>query len=252
MIEAVALRKSFLTDTDLVHAVHDVSFVVRPGEVYGLLGPNGAGKTTTVRMILGLLEADQGYAAVGGVRTDLQPEEVKRRLGFVSASDGVYPWLTVQEMLFYFADLYGVEPRVAAERIKYLLDLLNITELAHRRAGTLSTGQRQRVILARGLVHNPPAMLLDEPTRGLDVIGSQVVFKFIEHLRSEGKAVVVCTHGLDEAERLCDRFGLLHKGRLHLEGTLQELQVASGRNHLVDIFLDLLGNNAPVASAVSL
>ena len=109
-----------------------------------------------------------------------------------------------------------------------------------RRAGTLSTGQRQRVTLVRGLIHDPPVMLLDEPTRGLDVVGVQTIFDYINHLRELGKAVVVCTHRLDEAERLCDRFGLLHRGRLTQEGTLEQLQASMGREHLVDMFVDLM------------
>ncbi len=240
MIEAVGLRKSFGSDAGQVQAVNGVSFRVDSGEVYGLLGPNGAGKTTTVRMILGLLQPDAGYAAVGGARTDQEPEEVKRRLGFVSSADGVYPWLTTHEMLLYFAELYSTPPKVAEERIGSLAEMLKITDLLPRRAGSLSTGQRQRVILARGLVHDPPAVVLDEPTRGLDVIGSQVVFQYLDHLRSLGKAVVVCTHGLDEAERLCDRFGLLHQGQLRHEGTLHELQETTGRQRLVEMFLELL------------
>ena len=243
MIETFDLQKSFLTDAGSVQAVAGVTFSVAPGEVYGLLGPNGAGKTTTIRMILGLLPADAGYAMVGGARTDQKPDEVKQRLGFVSASDGVYPWLTVREMLLYFADLYSVAPLTAANRVDRLCELLNISDLQHRRAGTLSTGQRQRVILARGLVHDPPAMLLDEPTRGLDVIGSQVVFEYIDLLRGEGKAVVVSTHRLDEAERLCDRFGLLHRGSLRHEGSLEQLRQSTGRRHLVDMFLDLLNES---------
>lgn len=240
MLAAVGLSKSFETDTGDLTAVDDVSFSVSPGQVYGLLGPNGAGKTTTLRMILGLLPPDRGYAEVGGYRTDRSVSQVKSQLGFVSAGEGVYGWLTVREMLHYFADLYGVEYRRAGERIQRLADLLDITPLLDRRAGRLSTGQRQRVTLARGLIHDPPVMLLDEPTRGLDVVGSKTVFDYIAHLREEGKAVIVCTHRLEEAERLCDRFGMLHRGRLVREGNLAELQEQTGLPHLVDMFLDIL------------
>ncbi len=131
-----------------------------------------------------------------------------------------------------------------------LADLLEIRPLLDRRAGALSTGQRQRVTLVRGLIHDPPVMLLDEPTRGLDVVGSQIVFEYIAHLRSLGKAVLVCTHGLDEAERVCDRFGLLHQGALRHEGTLSELRQSTGRDHLVEMFVDLLRKpDASVAGA---
>lgn len=240
MLTAHELEKTFPLETDFVKAVDGISFEVQPGEVYGLLGPNGAGKTTTLRMILGLLEPDAGYAAVDGFRTSESPEEVKSRLGFVSANDGVYPWLTVREMLLYFADLYSVPPDQAATRLTTLTELMEIQPLLHRRAGSLSTGQKQRVTLVRGLIHDPPVMLLDEPTRGLDVVGSQTIFEYIAHLREVGKAVVVCTHRLDEAERLCDRFGLLHHGRLRYEGTLAELRTETGKQTLVEMFVELL------------
>ncbi len=143
-------------------------------------------------------------------------------------------------MLMYFADLYAVEPAVAQQRCAELAKSLGIDPLLESRAGTLSSGQRQRVTLVRGLIHDPPVMLLDEPTRGLDVVGVQTIFEYIEHLREVGKAVVVCTHRLDEAERLCDRFGLLHRGQMRHAGTLQELRDSTEKQHLVEMFVDLL------------
>lgn len=243
------LTKTFAADDGEVRAVDRLTFRVAPGEVYGLMGPNGAGKTTTLRMILGLLRPDHGYAEVDSIRTDEAPEAAKARLGFVSANDGVYTWLTVREMLMFFADLYGLEPAFAQQRLDQLAGLLDIKELLDRRAGALSTGQRQRVTLVRGLIHDPPVMLLDEPTRGLDVLGSQTVFDYVAHLRTLGKAVLICTHGLDEAERVCDRFGLLHRGALRHEGTLAELREATGRRHLVEMFIDMLRGGGVQASA---
>jgi sodium transport system ATP-binding protein len=240
VLRAVELVKWFTVPTGRFLAVDNISLQVDPGEVYGLMGPNGAGKTTTLRMILGLLVPDSGFTEVDGFRTSEAPEQVKSRLGFVSSSDGVYPWLTVREMLLFFADLYAVEPDLAQKRLEELSRLLGIHKLLDRRAGALSTGQRQRVTLVRGLIHDPPVMLLDEPTRGLDVIGSQTIFEYIGHLRTLGKAVIVCTHRLDEAERLCDRFGLLHQGHLHHEGTMQELRAKTGKERLVEMFVELL------------
>lgn len=240
MLTVHQLTKTFALEKGEVRAVDGLSFQVREGEVYGLMGPNGAGKTTTLRMILGLLQPDGGYAEVNGARTDKDPNAVKANLGFVSASDGVYSWLTVREMLLFFADLYAMDPKFAETRLEELADLMDIRKLLDRRAGALSTGQRQRVTLVRGLIHDPPVMLLDEPTRGLDVVGCQAIFHYIEHLRSIGKAVVICTHGLDEAERLCDRFGMLHQGSLRYEGTLKELRDQTGHEHLVEMFVELL------------
>lgn len=244
MIVVHELYKRFRAAGEEVIAVNKLSFSVKPGEVYGLLGPNGAGKTTTMRMIVGLLKADGGYAEVGGYRSSTEPDAVKSRLGLVTANDGVYPWLSVREMLMFFADLYGMPHEVAATRLEHLADTFGIRQLLARRCAALSTGQKQRVILARGLIHDPPVMLLDEPTRGLDVIGSKVVFDYIARLRGENKAVIVCTHRLDEAQRLCDRFGLLHAGQLWREGTLSELQQATGCEALVDMFLGFLDQQA--------
>ena len=240
MIHVEGLSRRFdLPGGGEVLAVDAVSFEVGPGMVYGLLGPNGAGKTTTLRMLLGLLKPTAGWATVAGFRTSDQPDEVKRRVGLVSSSAGLYPHLSVREMLLFFADLYGCPPDEAAGELGRLAGMLDLSELLERRCTTLSTGQKQRVNLARALIHRPPVMLLDEPTLGLDVLGSQVVVEFIAHLRTEGKAVILTTHRLEDAERLCDRFGLLHRGRLVHEGTLDELRLATGCPGLSEMFLKL-------------
>lgn len=246
MIQANRLFKQFQARGRRLQAVNDVTFHVHAGEVYGLLGPNGAGKTTTLRMVMGLLEPDSGTIEIGppgeknGTGLKVGSDDYRRMLGLISTNDGVYPWLTVQEMLLYFADLYAVPIATAKERVLELTRQLGIDSVLDQRCSTLSTGQKQRVILARGLMHDPPVMLLDEPTRGLDVVGSQTIFKFIEFLKTNGKAVLLSTHRLDEAERVCDRFGLLHQGLLRYEGTLQDLRDATGKNHLTDMFIDLI------------
>jgi sodium transport system ATP-binding protein len=237
MIVVHELVKRFHSNGREVLAVDQVSLRVAAGEVFGLLGPNGAGKTTTLRMMIGLLRPDGGYAEIDGFRTLDRPDEVKSRIGLVSASAGVYPWLTVREMLLFFADLYGVPAAEADQNLGDLAEILDMKDFLDQRCLTLSTGQKQRVTLARGLIHDPPVMLLDEPTRGLDVFGSKEVFDYIAHLREKGKAIIVSTHRLDEAQRLCDRFGLLHKGRLHYEGTLSELREVTGRDTLAEMFL---------------
>jgi ABC-2 type transport system ATP-binding protein/sodium transport system ATP-binding protein len=241
MIAVHGLTKLFVTGTSEVLAVDHVSFSVPMGEVYGLLGENGAGKTTTLRMILGLVEPTEGYAEIGGVRSVDAPESFKRQIGLVSASGGLYQWLTPREVLLFFADLYDVPPDRAEAEVERLADLFDLRSFLDRRCATLSTGQRQRVILARALIHDPMILLLDEPTRGLDVFGSKVIFDYVGALRGQGKAVIVTTHRLHEAERLCDRFGLLHRGKLVREGTLRELQEQSGCESLVEMFLSTAG-----------
>jgi sodium transport system ATP-binding protein len=240
MIQVQNLCKRFpLRGARMIDAVRDVSFTVSAGEVYGLLGPNGAGKTTTLRMVIGLLQPTRGQASIAGFDSRSHPDEVKRRVGIVSATAGLYPWLSVREYLLFFADLYGVFPARAAETLQRLCGVLDIDALLPRRCVTLSTGQKQRVQLARALMHDPPVLLLDEPTVGLDVFGSQIVVEYLAHLRDLGKAVILTTHRLDEAERLCDRFGLLHQGRMVSEGTLSELRAATGCTTLVEMFLRL-------------
>jgi ABC-2 type transport system ATP-binding protein/sodium transport system ATP-binding protein len=240
MIQVRDLTRVFTIPGGEVVAVDQVSFDVGPGEVFGLLGPNGAGKTTTVRILLGLLHATRGEALLAGFDAAKKPDEVKRRVGLVTATAGLYQHLTVAEMLLYFADIYDVPDGPARARLDYLVQLLGLGDLLDRRCGSLSTGQRQRVQLARALIHDPPVLLLDEPTLGLDILGSQVVAEFITHLRAAGKCVLLTTHQLDEAERLCDRFGLMHRGKMVLVGTLPELQAATGCSSLVEVFLKLV------------
>jgi ABC-2 type transport system ATP-binding protein/sodium transport system ATP-binding protein len=242
MIEVRELTKRFpLAGGRELLAVDGVSFAVRPGEVYGLLGPNGAGKTTTIRMILGLLRPTSGAATIGGYSSATHPDEVKRRVGLVQADAGLYQWLTVREMLLYFADLYGLPPSEAEQELDRLTHRLGLRDLLDRRCATLSTGQKQRVHLVRALIHRPPVLLLDEPTLGLDVLGSQVIVEYIALLRDEGKAAIVTTHRLEEAERLCDRFGLMHKGQIVREGTLAELRAETQCENLAEMFLKLTG-----------
>jgi ABC-2 type transport system ATP-binding protein/sodium transport system ATP-binding protein len=237
MISVVQLTKRFTGTGPDVLAVDRVSFTVQRGEVYGLLGENGAGKTTTLRMILGLLEPTSGYAEVEGFRSTEAPDAVKSRIGLVSTSAGLYQWLTPREMLLFFADLYSTPPAQAEKNLRSLAETFKLHDYLDRRAATLSTGQKQRVNLARSLIHDPPVLLLDEPTRGLDVLGSKVIFDYIHAARIAGKAVILSTHRLDEAEQFCGRFGLLHRGRMMHEGTLAELRAATGLTTLTEIFL---------------
>src|SRR5262245_39992858 len=200
-------------------------------------------------MILGLLEPTSGHAEVAGHSSAAAADQVKSRIGLVSASAGLYQWLTPRELLLFFADLYDVPPRQADANFRRLADLFGLGDFLDRRCGTLSTGQKQRVNLARSLIHDPPVILMDEPTRGLDVLGSKVIFDYIASAKQSSKAVIVCTHRLDEAERLCDRFGLLHRGRLMHEGTLVELQARTGLSRITDMFLEGLAQQAGEAEA---
>ena len=240
MIKVQELTKIFkVRDSDFI-AVDHVSFEVEPGTVFGLLGPNGAGKTTTMRMILGLLSSDDGYAEISGVRSDQDPNGVKGQVGFVSASAGVYQWLTAREMLEFFGDIYGLDPHESDAQIDALSELLDFKRILSSRCTTLSTGEKQRVNLARALMHDPPVMILDEPTLGLDVVGSQVIFDYIDLLKERGKAIVLCTHRLEQAQRICGQFGLLHRGKMVNKGSLLQLREETGKEDLVSMFVDLI------------
>ena len=218
-------------------AVAGISFTVEAGEIYGLLGPNGAGKTTTLRILSGLLTPTTGTARINGFDAVEQSQEVKGAIGFLTANTGLYSRLTPRELLPYFGDLHGLSPGRIQARVGELMDWLDMHDFADLRCGALSTGQRQRTNIARALIADPPVLILDEPTLGLDVLTNRLILDFITRERDAGKAIVLSTHYLDEAERLCDRVGLMHNGKIIAEGDMTELRRKSGRERLNDIFL---------------
>lgn len=229
MIVAESLRKTFPTpDGGAKHAVDGLSFTVERGHIYGLLGPNGAGKTTTLRMLSGLITPTSGRAIVAGHDVAAEREQVKRKLGFLTAHTGLYQRLSPRELLLFFAELYGMERPVARQRVEHLIEWLDMGEFADLRCGSLSTGQKQRTSIARALVGDPVVLIMDEPTLGLDVLSNRIILEFIARERGAGKTILLSTHYLDEAESLCDRIGLLYNGRLVAEGDLDELRRTSG------------------------
>jgi ABC-type multidrug transport system ATPase subunit len=246
MIMADRLTKLFpRPDGGETAAVDALSFSVEPGQIYGLLGPNGAGKTTTLRILSGLMQPSSGRAILAGHDVAEDPKQVKRVIGFLTANTGLYLRLSSRELLTYFAELHGMPPEQAQARVEHLIERLGITNFAELRCGALSTGQRQRTNIARALVGDPPILIMDEPTLGLDVLSNRVILDFIMRERRDGKTILLSTHYLDEAENMCDRVGLLHNGRLIAEGTIAELRAQVGAERLSDIFLKLVGNGAP-------
>jgi sodium transport system ATP-binding protein len=224
-----------------IAAVDGVSLSVAPGEIVGLLGPNGAGKTTTLRMLAGILTPDEGRVTVGGVDIHRHPLEAKRRLGFLSGDTQLYQRLSTREVLRYFGRLYGMtEPRILA-RTDQLVEELEMGEFAGRPCGTLSSGQKQRANIARAFLHEPDLLILDEPTVALDVISGQFIVESIRRRRDAGRGVLFSTHIMSEAEYLCDRILLLHRGRLIDEGSLEDLLAGSGSRNLTDAFLVRVG-----------
>jgi heme ABC exporter ATP-binding subunit CcmA len=246
MIRVEGLTKVFPNpDGSEKTAVDHISFEVHPGEIYGLLGPNGAGKTTTLRMVSGLLRPTAGHVWIDAREVTDQPEQVKRQIGYLTANTGLYARLTPVELLGYFATLYGLTPGQSRARIEELVDWLGMRSYAKLRCGALSTGQRQRTSIARALIADPPILVLDEPTLGLDVLSNRLILGFIRSQAQAGKAVLLSTHALDEAEGMCRRIGLIHNGRLIAEGELELLRQQTGRQRLSEVFLHLVGASEP-------
>lgn len=231
-------------------AVAGLSFTVHAGEIYGLLGPNGAGKTTTLRMLSGLIRPTSGRANVNGLDVVDDPMAAKRAIGFLTANTGLYQRLSPRELLPYFGELCGLDKAALRRRTEELIAFLDMGEFADLRCGALSTGQKQRTNIARALVADPPVLILDEPTLGLDVLTNRIILDFIRREREHGKAILLSTHYLNEAETLCDRIGLLHQGKLVAEGDMPALRVQTGQERLTDIFLTLVSDTlTPTFSA---
>lgn len=247
MIRIEGLTKAFPnTDGSEKLAVDRVSLRVRPGEIYGLLGPNGAGKTTTLRMISGLMSPTSGRVYIGDKDVTDRPNDVKRQIGYLTSNTGLYARLTPRELLEYFATLYDIPRKTARQRIEVLVDWLGMHDFMKLRCGAMSTGQKQRTNIARALIADPPILVLDEPTLGLDVLTNRLILEFIRTQSEAGKTILLSTHALDEIEMLCQRIGLMHNGRLVAEGDLEELRALSGRHRLSDVFLKLVGADEPV------
>ncbi len=215
-----------------------ISLEANSGEIFGLLGPNGAGKTTTLRVICTLLAPDAGSVEVLGFDTRTAPEEVRRRVGVVTADIGVYPRLTARENIAYFAELSGVLDGELSRKVGAVIDRLDMASFAKQRAESLSSGQKQKVAIARAIVHDPEVLMFDEPTSNLDVLASREIREFMIESRGRGKCVIFSTHVLHDAERLCDRVTILHEGRIVATGPTAEVRGA--HRDLEDAFLELV------------
>ena len=215
-----------------------ISLEAGSGEIFGLLGPNGAGKTTTLRIICTLLAPDAGSVEVLGFDTRTAPEEVRRRVGVVTADIGVYPRLSARENITYFGELSGVLDGELERRVGAVLERLDMVSFADQRAESLSSGQKQKVAIARAIVHDPDVLMFDEPTSNLDVLASREIRNFMVESRDRGKCVIFSTHVLHDAERLCDRMTILHEGAVVATGPTSE--VRGSHRDLEDAFLELV------------
>ena len=240
LVEVCQLVKEF-PDFRLgkIRAVDGVSFSVHGGEIFGLLGPNGAGKTTTLRIISTLLRPTSGTVRVCGHDVVVDPSAVRRSIGFVSASTAVYDRMTGREMVEYFGRLHGLPRKEVASRAGEIFHRLRLSD-PDRLGAKMSSGMRQKVSIARALIHDPPVLVFDEPTLGLDVLAARAVLEIIAELRNQGKCIIFSTHIMREAEKLCDRIAIIHRGKVLATGTLPELRETFQESDLEELFFRLI------------
>jgi sodium transport system ATP-binding protein len=246
------LAKTFYDESrGEVQAVDDVSFECRAGEIFGLLGANGAGKTTTLRILATILKPSAGSASVMGHDVLTDPEAVRASLGFSSSTTALYPRLTARETLEFFARINGCPKAQARKRVTRLIQRFGIEEYADARVDKLSQGMKQKVAIARTVVHDPPVLIFDEPTVGLDVLNALEMQKMIAEFRAEGKAIIFSTHIMSEAEKLCDRIAIIHRGKIHACDTLAGLRASTGQHYLEDIFVHVVQDGAAEAAPLA-
>lgn len=251
MIETRGLTKAYF---DLVRgevlALSDVSFSACSGQVYGLLGPNGAGKTTALRILSTVLQPTRGTATVCGFDCVTQPEMVRHQIGFISANTGIYDRMTGWEMVEYFGRLYGMDDDELRDRMEMLFARLQMQEIRDMLGAKMSTGMKQKVSIARAIVHDPPVLIFDEATTGLDVLVARALLDTVTELRDQGKCVLFSTHIMREAERVCDRVAIMHRGQMLAEGTLEGLRDQFQENDLEELFFQLIRNQQVTSACI--
>lgn len=240
-IEACDLTKVFHDPRqgDLL-AASGVRFSCYPGEIFGLLGPNGAGKTTVLRMLSTVLRPTSGTARIAGHDVLEDPLGVRQDIGYLSANTGLYPRLTARETLEYFGSLHGLRGPALKDRVAQLIELFTLKDFCDVRCEKLSTGMKQKVSIARTMVHDPSVLILDEPTLGLDILVASTMIRFVEECRQRGKCILFSTHIMSEVEKLCDRVAIIHRGTLRAVGSLPELRDLTGRTYIDDVFMSLV------------
>lgn len=248
MIEVHELHKTFKSKKQTVTALDGLSFQANDGEITGILGPNGAGKTTCLRTLYGLLAADQGYAKIDGVAVTENPLKARAKLGIFPDKFGLYERLTAYEQIDYFASLHGMHGEQKKQAIEKILADLDMQELAHRKSAGFSQGQRMKVTLAQALVHQPQNFVLDEPTRGLDVMSTRVLRTYLNKFKEKGHCILFSSHVMQEVAALCDRVVIVANGKLAAQGTPQELCDLAGETLLEEAFVKLIGSDEGVAA----
>jgi sodium transport system ATP-binding protein len=232
------LNKEFFDQQrGIVKAVDGVSFKTYAGEVFGLLGPNGAGKTTTLRMMATLMKPNSGSIRIAGYDTADEPREVRRSIGYLSSNTALYPRLSPREIITYFAELNDYPKNEITARVEHIISYFGISDYADTYSEKLSTGMKQITSIARTIVHDPPVLILDEPSSGLDVIVAQKIHQYITDLKNKGKTIIFSSHNMGEVEKICDRIGIINNGKLLTAGTINELRGISGKYYMEEIFI---------------
>lgn len=244
MINVKHLSKEFpKKDGTKLYAVDDVSFEAGDGEIVCLLGVNGAGKTTTMRVLSTVFKPSGGTAEIQGWNILTHPDKVRENLGFLSGDTGLYNRLRAHEFIRYFGRLYGIDDATITKRMDEMVNLLDMSDFMDKKIEFLSTGMKQKVSIVRSIIHDPPVMIFDEPTAGLDILTARNIVAFIRSCKERGKCVLFSTHIMREAERLADRIVMIHRGKVLADGTLEALREASGQQDLDDIFIDFVNRN---------
>jgi sodium transport system ATP-binding protein len=252
MIHVQQLTKSYFdVRRGSFEALRSLSFHAGPGQVYGLLGPNGAGKTTALRILSTVLRPTSGWATVGGFDVSRQPEKVRRRIGFLSANTAVYDRMTGWEMVRYFGRLHGIPEEELSERMERLFERLKMNDTREVLGVKMSTGMKQKVSVARAVVHDPPVLIFDEATLGLDVLVARALLQTVAELRDQGKCIVFSTHIMREAEKLCDRIAIMYRGCILAEGTLAEVRERYREPDLEELFFQLISRHDEAAAAAT-
>lgn len=253
MIEVSNLRKEFVlsrqqqkelnTSDKKSTAVDNISFTCQPGRVFSLLGPNGAGKTTTLRMLSTIFKPTSGSIKIAGIDAVTSPKEARKKIGFLTGSTGLYARLTPNELIAYFAELYGVSKTDFQERKDKLFTLLDMNDFQNKRIGKLSTGMKQKVSICRTMIHDPEVIVFDEPTSGLDVITAENIIKLIVDCKKEGKTVIFSSHIMSEVDLLCDDIAIVHKGNLLFNGTMPDFRNQMQADNLTAEFIRIVNEN---------
>ena len=223
-----------------VVAVNNLKFDCQKGQIFGLLGPNGAGKTTTLRILATMMVPTQGKAEVNGFDVVKEASKVRRHIGFLSSETGLYDRFTPRETVEFFGRINGIEDKIIEKRMAEIFHNLDMEDFQDVRVNKLSTGMKQKLSIARSIIHNPPVLILDEPTVGLDIITAKTVIEYVKSFRDQGKCIIYSTHIMGEAEKLCDMIAIIHQGNLIAQGTLEELKKNSSSYDLEEIFFRLI------------